>query len=358
MPSWESGERIGVAPSHARTTTFPVRQPSGWPAAQLDGAGAQPAVAVSRGRSVAGAWGAEERDNRGGPASQLSHPPGASPSRGEAYFPPNPLYVEGSAHGGYGQGAPPGGFGASYQPRRRSSSEYEGAEVRGALQEQWRAIQASAYEDALLERREDAAHAVGDSLLRRAKTEFNYSLHRAVYLLDSKAGSFGFQVAVLALFALVVSLSMGKVISLVRNAEAARNPEVLETNYGAGVWLAWSLLTDPGWGTWPDPGVQGIYVQMVAQIEVLIGILFLATIVGIIADAIGEKMIMLKKVRAQGFSRNCRSSSPPSPRAGAVAGARGRAHCDPGVERIVPDCCEGAGAEQRERGGWHRGGAV
>jgi len=125
--------------------------------------------------------------------------------------------------------------------------------------------------------------------------ELSYSARRLLYFIDHRAGSLKFQVFMLAFFAAVWVLSWGKVLMVVRNKESEKSKETARTTYSEGVWLAWSLLTDPGWGTWRDLGATGLWVRVVAEMNVIVGLLFLATIVGVITDAVDEKLSDLNK---------------------------------------------------------------
>jgi hypothetical protein len=79
------------------------------------------------------------------------------------------------------------------------------------------------------------------------------------------------------------------------------------TTYSDGVWLAWSLIIDPGYGTWPDE-VVGVRMRAVTVIIVIIGILYLSVIIALIVDAVQVKMEELKKVRCR-TRRNARPSA-------------------------------------------------
>ena len=236
-------------------------------------------------------------------------PRAASSARpGYSMYGPNPLYGGGPAPLPPG---PPGyGYGQLQQPpqpppfARHPSFGPRGGET------DWRAVQARLAQQAQWAKQqrlhEEGGSAGRGGFLRRTADEVAYLLRRGLYLVDRRAGSLSFQVMVLATFATVWSLAYGKVLMEVRNAEWAKSAEVSYTTYSEGVWLAWCLLTDPGWGVWPDTGATGVWVRTCCEVNVITGLLFLATIVGIIADAVSDKMNALKKgliaVREAGHS--------------------------------------------------------
>ena len=236
-----------------------------------------------------------------------THNEGGNPyGDGYSMYGSNPLY----------SGVPPPGPSHGYGPPLQSLAPVAPLPYREASlgprggEPDWRAMQARMAQQALYAKqqrqREKEGRAAQSSVLRRASDEVSYLLRRGLYLVDRRAGSFSFQVMVLAGFATVWSLAYGKLLMTVRNKEWEKSAEVSYTTYSEGVWLAWCLLTDPGWGVWPDTGATGLWVRTCCETNVIIGLLFLATIVGIIADAVSDKMNQLKKglvaVREAGHS--------------------------------------------------------
>jgi hypothetical protein len=231
-----------------------------------------------------------------------AHNEGGNPyGGGDGYsmYGSNPLYAGGGAAppgpGVYGYGQPQSFYGpVPPPPYREASLGPRGGEM------DWRGMQARLEQQALAAKQQRARQRAGEraaqgSTFRRLSREVSYLLRRGLYLVDRRAGSFAFQVMVLAGFATVWSLAYGKVLMEVRNKEWAKSAEVSYTTYSEGVWLAWCLLTDPGWGVWPDTGATGLWLRTCCELNVIIGLLFLATIVGIIADAVSDKMHALKK---------------------------------------------------------------
>ena len=198
------------------------------------------------------------------------------------------------------QGGPPGGWQGGYGPPPESAG-YGGAYRRGghapgeaANQEQWRQIQATL----------DKQNAAAAAQAKRPKAHHNavraflqYGMRRTFYLVDSKIGTLKYQVLALIAVAVIISVSGGKIVQLVR--DLAVDEGLLEnyTTYSDGVWLAWSLIIDPGYGTWPD-AVVGVRMRAVTIIIVIIGILYLSVIIALIVDAVQAKMEELKKVRS------------------------------------------------------------
>jgi len=169
-----------------------------------------------------------------------------------------------------------------------------------------------------------------------------YYYTRFFYLFDKRAAKTKNQVLILGFFILCITLFMGWVIQRVRNLErsleegralrryfgltheagAEAGAPLVEclrdeveagscdfpapegalapdappyTTYMQGVWLAWSLFIDPSWGVWPDLGVTGLALRAVCMFQLLVGIVYIATIVGIIVEKVGAKMEQLQK---------------------------------------------------------------
>jgi hypothetical protein len=233
--------------------------------------------------------------------------PGRAPS---GYAPQQPGWPEdtgglhlsvagnGAGNGGWGDGGdsaygrsphaapPPNAYRRGYGEHEPGSSE------------QWRAIEASlaaadsskrAAADALARKAASASHA---GALRRWAS---YAGRRSWYLVDSKIGTLKYQVLMLVGVAVVISVSGGKIVQLVRDMAVEEGLLDSYTTYSDGVWLAWSLIIDPGYGTWPD-SVVGVRMRAVTVVIVIIGILYLSVIIALIVDAVQVKMEDLKKV--------------------------------------------------------------
>ena len=176
--------------------------------------------------------------------------------------------------------------------------------------DQWHSVQQElrvarlaqeALEDAALE--EEEAHSSLWAQLR--PRTIVRGLRRMWYLIDSKLGSLQTQVSLLVLFAAIMSVCGGKLVELTRNQEFygysddfdpdGRLPTIqTHTSYATGIWLTLGLLTDPGMGIWPDKPLD-LHNRIVSQSFIGIGIIFLSVIVGLVVDAVNEKMDALKK---------------------------------------------------------------
>ena len=239
---------------------------------------------------------------RGGPPDGYGGgvPGGYGGWQGGAQAPPGAPGWQGGPppgwQGGYGDpGA--GGYGGAYRRAGPAAPE-------GASEEQWRQIQAT------LDKQNAAAAAAAQA--KRPKAHVNpvrayvsYGMRRLLYLIDSKIGTLKYQVLALIAVAVIISVSGGKVVQLVRDMaveEGLLDPETVNT-YSDGVWLAWSLIIDPGYGTWPDE-VVGVRMRAVTVIIIIIGILYLSVIIALIVDAVQVKMEELKKARRR-VRRGC-----------------------------------------------------
>ena len=243
--------------------------------------------------------------------------------------------------GGYGDGG--GGHGAPY---RRSTAPGEAMN-----QEQWKQIQASL----------DKQNAAAVALAKRPKAHenvvkeyFGYGMRRLWYLVDSKIGTLKYQVLALVAVAVIISVSGGKVVQLVRDMAFEEGLLDTSTTYTDGVWLAWSLIIDPGFGTWPDE-VVGVRMRAVTIIIVIIGILYLSVIIALIVDAVQVKMEELKKARrcsagprASQHELTCAARAFSRP--GAVARGGDGPHGGAGLGGAVADHHPRAGVRQRQRG--------
>ena len=262
---------------------------------------------------------------------------------------------------GWQGGGPPGGYQGGYGDAGGAYAYRRGGYAPGdaANEEQWRQIQT------MLDKQNAAAAAQAQrpkAHHKALKQYLSYGSRRALYLIDSKIGKLKYQVLLLIAVAVIISVSGGKIVQLVR--DMAVDEGLLEnyTTYSDGVWLAWSLIIDPGYGTWPDE-VVGVRMRAVTIIIVIIGILYLSVIIALIVDAVQVKMEELKKVRRRERSSSQRPAcaDAPPPRlacAGVVARGGDGAHGGAGLGGAVADHHPRAGVRKRQRGRRRRGGAV
>ena len=249
------------------------------------GNGGQPAAYAPRGSF--------SQPPKGGSFAQQP-PPGYAPQLPPGY---GPQYGGPSMPGGWaeeaGVGAPHGNSG-SYGPT--AALHRRGGFV-GAPDpsEQWRSVQAS------MGAQMAASKLAAELAARRqakaggaARQWVSYAGRRAWYLVDSKIGTLKYQVLALVGVAVVISVSGGKLVELVRNMAVDEGLLENYTTYSDGVWLAWSLIIDPGYGTWPD-SVVGVRMRATTVIIAIIGILYLSVIIALIVDAVQVKMEDLKK---------------------------------------------------------------
>jgi hypothetical protein len=197
-------------------------------------------------------------------------------------------------------GGSPGGWGEAPPDPRSAGLHRRGgyADHEAGNPEQWRQIQATLHkQDASKAAAELAAHkqAMGPRA-GALKRWASYSMRRTWYLIDSKIGTLKYQVLMLIGVAVVISVSGGKIVQVVRDMAVEEGLLDNYTTYSDGVWLAWSLIIDPGYGTWPDL-VVGVRMRAVTVIIVIIGILYLSVIIALIVDAVQVKMEDLKKAR-------------------------------------------------------------
>jgi hypothetical protein len=337
--AWDAAGGAGYAPQR-RPRSPPGRAATGLDAGGFESRGATLSRMAAAGDENGAAYAYDERDAwqggvngdgrrhapqgapswRGGPPGAAAPAPhgswhGSQPERGAP--PPGYGYAQQGPSGGWVENplaapsAPhgqPGGWDGQYtggqdpgggaRPattlRRRSYHDHE-----AGSSEQWRQIQATlaaqteaakvAAQQAMAARRGSGSHA---GALRRA---LGYAARRSWYLVDSKIGTLKYQVLALIGVAVIISVSGGKVVQVVRDMAVEEGLLESYTTYSDGVWLAWSLIIDPGYGTWPD-SVVGVRMRAVTVIIVIIGILYLSVIIALIVDAVQVKMEDLKKV--------------------------------------------------------------
>jgi hypothetical protein len=167
----------------------------------------------------------------------------------------------------------------------------------GGTPAQWREVQAalraataaSAAAAALA-----AAPPPPENALQALLAPMGYALRRVWYTVDSRLGSLPTQVALLMGFAVFCCVAFGAALQAVRTWAAAAGRIEDPTDFSQGVWLAWSLLIDPGMGVWPD-SPSGIVERMSVSVISIIGILYLSLIVGLVVGAVQAKMEALKQ---------------------------------------------------------------
>jgi hypothetical protein len=135
-------------------------------------------------------------------------------------------------------------------------------------------------------------------------------VRRVFYLINNGLASLSVQVGLLVMFGAFIGCAGGVLVQYVRNREfasyadtAAADPDSMyngypfiqqHTSYTNAIWVAIQLLLDPGMGIMPDKP-QALPYRIVAQSFIGCGILYLAVIVGLVVDAVREKMAALKK---------------------------------------------------------------
>jgi hypothetical protein len=219
------------------------------------------------------------------------------PGYGMASPPQNGWHDDGAAK--QMLGGPPGGWGEAPPDTRAAGLHRRGgyADHEAGNQEQWRQIQSTLHkQDASKAAAEMAALKQTGPRAGALKRGASYAMRRTWYLVDSKIGTLKYQVLMLIGVAVVISVSGGKIVQVVRDMAVEEGLLENYTTYSDGVWLAWSLIIDPGYGTWPD-SVVGVRMRAVTVIIVIIGILYLSVIIALIVDAVQVKMEDLKKAR-------------------------------------------------------------
>ena len=238
----------------------------------------------------------------------------ASAYGGNAYNDAQWAQDDASMHGGGAYGPPrgvqpfraatlgPGGFGAATAAQQQWRSVAEES-IRRARREHLAALAAAEAADDL----EEAE--VGDGPASPLRALWR-GVRRVLYLVNNGLASLSVQVSLLVLFGCFIGCAGGVLVQYVRNREyhtyadfQAEDPGShyngypyiqAYTTYTNAIWVAIQLLLDPGMGIMPDKP-QALPYRIVAQSFIGIGILYLAVIVGLVVDAVREKMAALKK---------------------------------------------------------------
>jgi hypothetical protein len=201
--------------------------------------------------------------------------------------------------GRVGWHAPAGEWGADAPPPPHGRAPRHSSEGWGAAgsAEQWRGVQASLRAASAATAAAAALAAAPpppESALSAALIPLGYALRRLWYTIDSRLGSLPTQVALLMAFAVFCCVAFGAALQAMRTWAAAQGRIEEDTNFAQGVWLAWSLLIDPGMGVWPD-SPSGLVERMSVSVISIIGILYLSLIVGLVVGAVQAKMEALKQ---------------------------------------------------------------
>ena len=195
----------------------------------------------------------------------------------------------------------PGAFGPAVSAQQQWRSVAEES-IRRARREHLAALAAAEAEEDV-----DAESPAGSVSALRVLWR---GVRRVLYLINNGLASLSVQVGLLVLFGAFIGCAGGVLVQYVRNREyssyadlaAADQDSVYNaypyiqqyTTYTNAIWVAIQLLLDPGMGIMPDKP-QALPYRIVAQSFIGIGILYLAVIIGLVVDAVREKMAALKK---------------------------------------------------------------